>query len=337
MTHPNLTSELRISDPGEVWQSRPGSNSMHNATASDPSGFARTVMQDGQVTRMETGKAQQTSSHAVANEATAAAGVPWLSAEDPVYRCRQSPYEVTEASILTFPGGGQCTLPQAKAAGLILPGWRLPGTYPDQVLAQRSSRGEEGNITPMEVPQPKPEVHPDLKVDLLTDETADRDYSALVDGTSGADQLTAIQQIVDSGAMDERTLGNLASQLRCEPGQLKARMAPIMAAFEGQARSVLAEGGLDSDDVLAYAQKNCPDKLRQAMYRQGTLRQTSGYAEIRQSYLEGLADHNPGAALGADLGPGFSTYMHNGKVAVRAPDGSTMLWRSAISAFGRKA
>jgi hypothetical protein len=313
MTNPNLTSELSIPDPAAAWRPKPPSQSMKENTASDPSGYQRAIVQDG-VTRIESGGVQRSSVSEIAASATAAAGVPWLRAEDPRYRCSQSPHEVTEDSILTFPDGSQCTLRQAKQANII---------------RADNSPFEQGQE------QPNEEVHPDLQMDLLADEALDRDYSSLVDTTGGIEQMAAIQQIVENGEIDTSTLGALASQLRVEPGQLEARISPIMQAFEQQARAVMSEGGFDSNDVVAFAQRNHPDKLQQAMSRQATMRQTGGYAELRSMYIEGLAEHNPHAALAADLGNGITQYQDaKGRVMVRIPGMSEMLWKTAIKSFG---
>jgi hypothetical protein len=172
-------------------------------------------------------------------------------------------------------------------------------------------------------------------VDLFADRAVHEDYSALVESTGGVEQMEAIKQVVETGDINERTLGTLASQLQREPQQLHARIAPIMRAFEQQAHTVIAEGGLDSNDVVAWAQQHRPDKLRQAMHRQATMRQTSGYSDLRAGHLEGLADHNPQAALAADLGNGITQYQDaKGRIMVRIPGMSEMLWKTAIRSFG---
>lgn len=319
--NPNLVPELRITnppDPGAAWQSREAAQSMRENAASDNNGFARAVTENGQVVSTQSSPRVVRGSYAeVVNEATAAAGVPWIRALDPVNKCSQSPDQVTDDSIITLPTGQEVTLRDAKRYGLI---------------ASANRPFEEGQE------QPKEEVHPDLAFDLLADEAADRDYSALVDSTGGIEQAQAIEQIVQNGEIDGRTLGTLASQLRCEPEQLAARVAPVMKAFEEQARSVMSEGGLDSNAVVAWAQQNAPDKLKAAMNRQATMRQTAGYAELRQGYLENLGKHSPEVALKADLGPGITTFLHPTRgVMVRIPGfGDGMPWKAAIKAFGPK-
>lgn len=325
---PRLAAELRIQNPADVWAPKPAYTGEQTATGSDRSGFQRAVTQDGSVVRIESGKAQQATSADVSNAANAAARVPYVRAEDPVYRCAQSPDQVTDNSILTFPDGSQCTARDARNMGWLS---SAPSTsaQPTPTNAAPTQPFNEGQEPPTE------EVHPDLQVNLLADEAIDRDYSDLVDNTGGIEQHNAIKQIVQNGAIDAGTMGTLASQLRVEPAQLAARVAPIMQAMETQAREVMSEGGLDSSEVVAYAQQHSPDKLRLAMNKQATMRQTSGYADIRQDFLESLGEANPERALTADLGPGITSYKDaKGKVMVRIPGMGDMLWKTAIKAFG---
>jgi len=318
MTNPNLTSDLTIRNAGDVWQPRAASNSMADNTASDPSGYAKSIAQGGSVVRTETGKASIGSTKDANEAQDRAAGVPYQYAVDSKTRCRIGPSELKDDSILNFGERGEVTVASARALGWLTPTNGTPN--------QPFNEGQE---------QPKEEVHADLQFDLLADEAIDRDYSNLVDNTRGVEQHEAISQIVESGEITERTLGTLASQLGVEPQQLQGRIAPIMKGFEDQARSVMGEGGFDSSDVVAFAQQNCPDKLRLAMNKQATLRQTSGYAEIRQDYVESLGEHNPSAALNADLGNGITQYQDaKGQVMVRIPGMSEMLWKTAIKSFG---
>jgi hypothetical protein len=75
--------------------------------------------------------------------------------------------------------------------------------------------------------------------------------------------------------------------------------------------------------------------LRRAMNKQATMRQISGYAELRQSYFENLAQHNPSAALNAELGNGITQRQDSkGRVIVNIPGYGEMEWKTAIKAFG---
>jgi hypothetical protein len=61
------------------------------------------------------------------------------------------------------------------------------------------------------------------------------------------------------------------------------------------------------------------------------------FTPVRSRYLQALGEHNPEAALKADLGPGVTTYRdQKGRVMVRVPGQGEMLWRNAIQAYGPK-
>lgn len=47
-------------------------------------------------------------------------------------------------------------------------------------------------------------------------------------------------------------------------------------------------------------------------------------------------EHNPQAALAADLGEGNTSYLDKGRVIVRLANGHTMEWKHAIRGFGPK-
>jgi hypothetical protein len=151
------------------------------------------------------------------------------------------------------------------------------------------------------------------------------------------EQMQAIQEIVETGEIGDRTLSAIATQLEVEPSKLQEHFAPVMAEFERQGRAVFSEGGLDADEVIAYAQQNEPDKLNIAMRKHATQRSTAGYADLRQSFLASLGETNPQRALTADLGPGVTTYQDSkGRVMVRIPGYGEMAWRQAIEAFHNK-
>lgn len=319
-TNPNLTSELTIQDPAAVWGEKPIHNSMQTNTAADKSGYVRAITQDGVVVGTETGKVLKSSNDSVVAAITAAQGVPYEAAYDPVYRSRVTPDQVKDDTILRFPNGAEVTARDARNMG-----WLADASRPLADTQQKE----------IQLPGKQEEVHPDLQYDLLPDSALDKAYTSLLDNTAGMEQQAAIQQVIANGAIEPKTLGTLATQLQCEPEALEQHVNPIIAAFEQQARKVMAEGGLNSDDVIAFAQQNCPDKLQQAMQRQAMMRQAGGYGEIRQMYLEGLAEYNPSLALNADLGAGITQRQDTkGRVIVRLPDGVEMEWRTAIRAFG---
>lgn len=320
----------------DPFQPRPASSSFGATAYERPRYASVTLGEDGQASHSSISGASRTTNEAVASEANRAASVPYTQAID-ARGNHVAPHQVTEDTRIVLPGIGEVTVAQAKSAGFLPHNWSATGT--NQLEQARQDRNRQDAVdTPFtENKSPTPEVHPDLKAEPFTDNAVEQDFSSLVNNVGGFEQMEAVQQIVETGAVSDKTLGDIASQLGQEPGQVSERVSTIMAAAEKQARSVMSAGGLDSDEVVAWAQQHAPDKLNRAMHKHATQRNTSGYTELRNGYLESLGELNPQAAMSADLGPGNTTYMDKGRVIVRLANGQTMTWRSAIQAFGPKA
>lgn len=330
MSNNNLSSLIIPVDQAAVWAPKPVNTDPGGATASDHSGsYTRSTVRDGEVVGGESGKTALGSSSYGSVAATAAANVPYEMAIDPVTRCRVSPDQVKDDTILHFPGLGEVTARQAREHGWLAPASSAQPTPTNGLLNNPLAEGQQQ--------QQKEEQHPDLQGEAFADAGAEQQLTSIVNNTSGHEQFSAIQEIVNGGEITERTLGTLATQVGIEPGELQQRFAPVMAAFEAQGRAVMGAGGINADDVIAFAQQHQPDRLRQAMHKQATQRSTTGYAALRQEYLESLADHNPAQALNADLGQGFTQRQDaKGRVIVRLPTGVEVEWRNAIKAFGPK-
>ena len=148
--------------------------------------------------------------------------------------------------------------------------------------------------------------------------------------------MSAVKELVENGEISEGTLNALATQLACEP-KLQEGFAPVLAKFERQGRAIFSQGGLDADEVIAYAQQHQRDALNFAMRDHATKRSTAGYAAIRTAFLASLGETNPQRALQADLGPGVTSYQDTkGRVMVCIDGVGEMAWRHAIEAFGTR-
>ena len=217
-----------------------------------------------------------------------------------------------DATIITLPGLGEMTLRQALDAGFLSSGSN----------SQQGKKAEE---------QRSEQPHPDLDVQAFTDQRVEEQFTAMIETTSPGAQLQAVDQIISKGEIDQRTLGNLASQLGIEPDKALEQLEPIMVHFKAQGLAVMGKGGIDADAVVSYAQEMRPAELNAAMRRHATLRSTSGYAELREQYLSDLGEYDPETALAANLGEGWSSFRNDkGKVLVRTPSGATMSWASAM-------
>jgi hypothetical protein len=236
---------------------------------------------------------------------------------------------VKDDTILRFPNGAEVTARDARTLGWLAVASRpFADTQPQP--QQQPTQGLQ-----IQQQQPQEELHPDLQTEAFSDPAVEQTLTNLITNTGGLEQYTAIQEIVTTGDIGERTLSTLATQLAKEPSALKAEFAPVLAAYEAQGRAAFAEGGLNPDDVIAWAQTNKRDALNRAMHRHATQRSTKGYSELSREYLCNLAEHRPSDALNADLGNGITQYQDTkGRVMVRIPGLGEMLWKTAIQAFG---
>lgn len=294
----------------------------------------RAIMQDGQVVATQADGVSKSSNEAVIQEQNAAANTPYLRALDSRGN-HVPPHAVTEDTILYFPQGS-LSLAQARAVGWVPPGWSPNANLLTQARQDRAR--QEALDTPYtENNSPKPETHPDLEAKPLADASAEQNLGDILNKTGGVEQHAAIQQLVETGAVNERTLGTLADQMQMEPSQLMERFGPIMQGMEAQAREIMGQGGVNADDVLEYARAHNRDGLNRAMNAQARGRSTKGYEALRSGYLTSLGELYPDRALSADLGNGLKAHKGpKGDVRVNVPGMGEMSWRSAIEAFGPK-
>ncbi|MBN9546960.1 MAG: hypothetical protein J0I19_15945 [Alphaproteobacteria bacterium] len=337
ITNPLSIAEVRGETHAAAWQPKPASNSSMGAAAYERPRYASvTLGEDGQASHSSVGGVSRTTNEAIASEASRAASMPYTQAIDSRGN-HVAPHQVTDDTRITLLGVGEVTVAQAKSAGFLPHNWSATGSNQLEQARQDRNRQDAMDTPFIENKAPTPEVHPELKMEPFADNAVEQDFSSLVNNVGGFEQMEAVQQIVEAGSVSDKTLGDIASQLGQEPGQVSERVSTIMAAAEKQARSVMSAGGLDSSEVVAWAKSHAPDKLNRAMHKHATQRNTSGYAELRNGYLENLGELNPQAAMSADLGPGNTTYLDKGRVIVRLANGQTMTWRSAIQAFAHKA
>ena len=253
-----LAAQAQQQNPADVWNRPPASPAPGNVTSSSHSGYVRAIMQDGQVVATQSG-GPTIASTKQANEAqNAAAAVPYATAVDPVTRCRVSPDQVKDDTILNFPGRGEVTARDTRMLGWLSPATTQP--QPPQNQQQQQENGRPFYDRPAEQ-QPKQEVHPELAAEAFQDKDAEQSLDTIVANTGGFEQMSAVKEIVENGEIGERTLNALATQLQTEPAKLKEGFAPVLAEFERQGRAVFSVGGLDADEVIAYAQQHEPDRL----------------------------------------------------------------------------
>lgn len=172
------------------------------------------------------------------------------------------------------------------------------------------------------------EGHPDLQGEPIASEES---LVALLGNTDGNDQLTAVNQIVDTGEVSDELVNHVASNLGIEPEALNGQLGTMVSEFESQARATIDQSGIDSEVVLEWARENDPDTLRQAMMDQATKRTTSGYTNITQRYVEQLDTIDPDAILNANLQNGLKAHKDDsGRIVLTDSLGRSFEWRNAV-------
>ena len=309
-----------------MWAPRPVQKPFSPGTAAIHDDVIGGTVRDGELTSTHATRVLHTSVHEAADSANKAANVSYDYALHPVHKTRQRPHEITEHSIVSI-NGAELTVRDARAIG-----WMPPATS--------GNTGNPKNDLPPEqvdtATEDRSPEHEDLKMEAFEDESADVVFTEIINGTEGSDQIAAVKEIVEDGDLSEHTLNALATKMQMEGSTLREKFAPVLAQFEAQARAVMAQGGVESEDVLDYARAHQPQLLREAMNEHGMERKTTKYAALRTEYLAGLGEHDPDTALAAKLTEGWSSYKDDkGKVVVRMPTGETLLWKEAIKAFSK--
>ncbi|MBL8571730.1 MAG: DUF3102 domain-containing protein [Phreatobacter sp.] len=130
-----------------------------------------------------------------------------------------------------------------------------------------------------------------------------------------------------------QTLTALASEAGIEPGEAKAHMAKVQAAFVQQADKVARQAGVsDFADFTDWAWKHQPNTMREAIRTQAMLRSTEGYGALAREYMATMDQHDPHAILEADFGSGITAHRtQEGRIYLNVPGQGQVGWRQAVS------
>lgn len=215
-------------------------------------------------------------------------------------------------SIVGVPGIGQMELRHAINAGFVVQ--NANGSY-----SKNSGQARQ--------PAKQP-VHPDLRTEG-TDKTTEDAFEIFENRTAMSTQATAIHELASNGEMSANTMNQLASDMGVEPAQMDEFVGTIRQGFERQARSAIAESGVDPDKVLQWAYAERPAQMSESIKRQLSKRNPDGYRSIAKEYLQNLDTIDPDAILNAQLGKGIEARKVKGKVILYTPYGE-LPWKSAI-------
>lgn len=150
--------------------------------------------------------------------------------------------------------------------------------------------------------------------------------------TDPNDQINAVNQVVDGGAVSPELLARVAGSQGVAPDAVAGQVESIRAGFEAQARSTVAAMGLDPEAVFTHAWEVDPEGMEKAQRDHATQRSTEGYKALARSYVENLDTLDPQAVLNAEFGNGVTAYQHGDKIILQDHLGRTFEWKAAVRA-----
>jgi hypothetical protein len=251
-------------------------------------------------------------------EAAKSKNDPWEAAYDAKTKTPLAAHQVTGDSVIRI-NGAEVTVDQAVAMGWL--------TRPNQG-GTPAAAVPQGVAQEAEQQQPE-DVHPDLQTEAVDRET-EQTFTSLVESTSAGTQIAAVNDLATDGEISERHLGELASQMGVEPGQVQAMVEAMRPAFEKQASSAIESYGVAAEDVMEWAQEARPREAQEAVNRHLTLRNTHGYHKLAQHYVQNLDTINPDAILSAEV-IGGKVERIGGKIVLTNAKGQRMTWSEALA------
>ena len=199
---------------------------------------------------------------------------------------RMGPVEPTDIVQIE---GRECQVQIAEGLGILKRD--AQGNYTEvpgglEALSRRSLR------KPLLRPMAKPWLTPRSK-----------NLSNLVGSVSAGLQVSALLQIIESGAATPNTISAAASEARIEPSAMNERVQNVMDAFRAQAVStVQGFGSEDPEPFFDWAKQHKAAEFKKAMTDHGMERSTRGYEPIYREYVKSVAVREPSRVLNAQFG-----------------------------------
>jgi hypothetical protein len=257
-----------------------------------------------------------------AAEAVKSASDPWEYAMDARTRSPLAAHQVTGESIVRM-NGAEVTVNDAVAMGWL----KRPFDQGGALNAASNPYAQDGAEQQQDQPESE---HPDLKMEAVDMET-EQTFTTIVEATSPMSQIAAVHELATEGAISERRLGELASQMRMEPAQVQAMVDSMRPVFEAQAENAVASFGVDPAEVFEWAQEVRPREYRDAVNRHLTMRNTQGYQQLAQHFVQHLDTINPNMILNAEVNGGKVESI-GGRIIVTDAAGRRFTWSEALAA-----
>jgi hypothetical protein len=228
---------------------------------------------------------------------------------------------ITKDSIVNV-GGSETSVKAAIAAGLVQT--NADGSFSvvsqaARVQAQQQQRQAQAEAQNLEI-GPQEGVAPQVEDTIHT----------FASSVSPSTVMGAVLDFSNGQEVRDSHIHQAASEMGIEPSAVRSMVDQVRGAFETQARAVVDNCGLSSDEVFAWAYQNKPEMMKDAIHQQATMRTTKGYQKVAQTYMENLDTINPQALLNAQLGQGLKVMKaNNGKIVIQTPKGQ-IEYRAAV-------
>lgn len=140
----------------------------------------------------------------------------------------------------------------------------------------------------------------------------------------------AVKSVMETGALTDEHVGQLAAQMGLEPDEVRSRAASLQGAYEAQAKSML---GTYADEIIAYARDKQPQLMNQAVARHVQQEDANAYADVVKSWWLDLPKTDPDYLMSATNAKqlGLQRDARSGQVTVMVPGIGRMEWRAAIN------
>lgn len=159
---------------------------------------------------------------------------------------------------------------------------------------------------------------PDVQVERLPDAQAEEFLSTVTQHVLASEQLSAVNDVVESGEISERSLMKIADRLNMAPEMVSDRVYGAIQAFQSQAEKAVLSVGVDSAEAFfEWARGNHGEAFKRAMFDQATKGTTEGYRKLASKYVQAMPGGYRDAVLGADLGEGVSVRKYQDKALVK--------------------
>lgn len=162
-------------------------------------------------------------------------------------------------------------------------------------------------------------------------EHAEQNFASLITSTQPGSQVAAMAELIETGAVSDRTLNRAATEASKEPGEMAQRVEMVKVAFKAQADASVASHGVeDANGLWEWARQNRPNDLKHAMNQHGLTRDPKVYGNLAREYVASVADHSPASVLNAQFGGGITASEVRGQVVLNIPGKGQMPFRTAL-------